>query len=123
MTDSAVTLYGIANCDTMKKTRKTLDMLKVDYAFHDYKKAGLDTTLAATLIAAIPLETLINKRGTTWRKLTAAQQQSLSQHCAAPLIMANPSLLRRPIIHHCRGWIVGYDEAQLQALGEQIHCH
>lgn len=116
MTDNATILYGIANCDTVKKTRKFLDALGVKYSFHDYKKAGLDNDVAATLIAAVPLELLINKRGTTWRKFTPAQQNNLSQDSAAALIMANPSVVRRPIIHHAKGWIIGYDEAQLQAL-------
>jgi len=116
MTDNAATLFGIANCDTVKKTRKFLDALGVDYAFHDYKKAGLDATLAESLLGAIALEKLINKRGTTWRKLPAAQQENLDQHSAPNLIMANPSLVRRPIIRHNNGWIVGYDEEQLRAL-------
>lgn len=116
MADKPATLFGIANCDTVKKTRNTLDALGVNYNFHDYKKAGLDADLAATLIAAIPLESLINKRGTTWRKLTAQQQDSLSARGAAALIMANPSLVRRPIIHHQKRWLVGYDEAQLRTL-------
>ncbi len=116
MTDNAITLFGIANCDTVKKTRKLLDALSVEHIFHDYKKAGLESDVAATLIAAIPLESLINKRGTTWRKLTLEQQNNLSHDSAAELIMANPSVVRRPIIRHSKGWIVGYDEAQLQAL-------
>lgn len=118
MVDNAATLFGIANCDTVKKTRKVLDALGVDYVFHDYKKAGLDATLAETLLGAIALETLINQRGSSWRKLTTAQQNSLSQTSALSLIMANPSLVRRPIIRHPKGWIVGYDEALLQALAQ-----
>ena len=116
MTDNTTTLFGIANCDTVKKTRKFLDALGVVYFFHDYKKAGLDSDVAAALIAAVPLESLINKRGTTWRKLTPEQQHNLSQDSAAELIMANPSVVRRPIIRHSKGWIVGYDEGQLQTL-------
>jgi arsenate reductase len=118
MTQNAATLYGIANCDTVKKTRKLLDALGVDYAFHDYKKAGLDAALAETLLGAISLEVLINKRGTTWRKLTAAQQDDLDLRRAPQLIMANPSLVRRPIIRHGNDWIVGFDEAQLRALAQ-----
>lgn len=118
MAENSATLYGIANCDTVKKTRKLLDALGVDYAFHDYKKAGLDANLAASLIAAIPLETLINKRGTTWRKLSTTQQDNLDLRSAPLLIMANTSLVRRPIIQHSKGWIVGYDEAQLRSLAQ-----
>lgn len=116
MANKAVTLYGIANCDTIKKTRKTLDALAIPYVFHDYKKAGLDNALAATMINAIALESLINKRGTTWRKLCVEQQQGLTQENAAQLIMTNPSVVRRPIIQHSKGWIVGYDETQIKAL-------
>lgn len=114
--DNTTILYGIANCDTVKKTRKLLDTLGVDYTFYDYNKAGIDAILAKSLLNAIALEKLINKRGTTWRKLTAVQQDNLDQHSAPELIMANPSLVRRPIIRHPKGWIVGYDEAQLRAL-------
>lgn len=116
MIENAATLYGIANCDTVKKTRNYLDSKGVEYRFHDYKKAGLDNALASTLVTNIPLETLINKRGTTWRKLPAAQQENLTQTSALALIMANPSVVRRPIIRHSKGWIVGYSEAQLSAL-------
>lgn len=118
MAENPITLYGIANCDTVKKTRKLLDALALNYAFHDYKKAGLDANLAATLLAAIPLESLINKRGTTWRKLSTTQQDNLSLGSAPALIMANTSLVRRPIIQHTKGWIVGYDEAQLRSLAQ-----
>jgi len=116
MSKNSTILYGIANCDTVKRTRKILDSSGVEYTFHDYKKAGLDATLAATFLASIPVETLINKRGTTWRKLTSEQQDSVDIHSAPQLIMANPSVVRRPIIRHSKGWIVGFDESQLQTL-------
>lgn len=117
MSADTLTLYGIANCDTMKKTRQWLDASGVHYHFHDYKKAGLSAELANTLVAALPAEILLNKRGTTWRKLSAEEQASVEQGATATLISANPSLVRRPLLWHPRlGWMAGYDESRWQAL-------
>lgn len=117
MTTPTLTLYGISNCDTMKKTRQWLEAHGLAYEFHDYKKAGLERRLAELFLQALPMEELINKRGTTWRKLPLATQASLSAQNAAELISANPSLVRRPLLHHhSKGWSVGYDESRLQSL-------
>ncbi len=119
MTDTSIVLYGIANCDTVKKTRQFLDTIGIAYQFHDYKKAGLDKKLANQLVDAIPLDSLINKRGTTWRKLSLAEQQGLDQRSAPMLISANPSVVRRPILRHPNGWMVGYDETQFRLLASE----
>jgi len=112
-----LTLYGISNCDTMKKTRQWLDSHDVSYYFHDYKKAGLDPALAQTLVEALPVETLINKRGTTWRKLSDEEQAMPEQGETAALINRHPSLVRRPVLHHSSlGWMAGYDESRWRAL-------
>lgn len=117
MPTATLTLYGIANCDTMKKTRQWLDAHGVNYQFHDYKKAGLSAELAQTMVAALPIDTLLNKRGTTWRKLSAEEQASVEQGRTAALISANPSLVRRPLLQHPGlGWMAGYDETRWQAL-------
>lgn len=116
MTTQTPTLYGIPNCDTVRKTRKWLADNGVDYHFHDYKKQGLDEALAAQFLAALPLETVLNKRGTTWRKLPAEVQESLNATNAAGIISAHPSLVRRPLIKNQQGWFAGYDETQLQSL-------
>jgi len=116
MTENTATLFGIANCDTVKKTRKLLDTLGVEYQFHDYKKAGLDTALASTLIANIPLDTLINNRGTTWQKLPSAQQESVDTTTAVDIICNNPSIVRRPLIQSGTQWLAAYDETQLRTL-------
>ena len=109
-------LYGIANCDTMKKTRKWLEKNAVEYQFHDYKKAGIDEALAKRFIAAIDLDILINKRGTTWRKLSADEQQSLDTQSAVSIIRDNPSIVRRPLIQKGEQWLAGYDETQFRTL-------
>ncbi len=93
-----VTIYGIKNCDTMKKAFKWLAENNIDYSFHDYKKQGISTELAQKWIKTIPLDELINKRGTTWRKLDDDTKNSLSVDTAAQLIMNNTSLVKRPLL-------------------------
>ncbi len=113
-----ITLYGIANCDSIKKTRQWLDCHGVRYAFHDYRKQGLEESLLREFLAAIPLEDLINKRGTTWRQLSPEVQNSFSIETALPLLQAQPTLIRRPLLRSNRVFVTGYDETQLQQLIE-----
>ncbi len=113
-----ITLYGIANCDSIKKTRQWLDSHGVRYAFHDYRKQGLEESLLQEFLAAIPLEDLINKRGTTWRQLSSAIKDSFSLETALPLLQAQPTLIRRPLLRSNRVFVTGYDETQLQQLIE-----
>lgn len=108
-----LTLFGIANCDTIKKTKKLLDSLNAQYRFHDYKKLGIDAALGQKMLSAIELDTLINKRGTTWRKLSSEQQKALCTDSALAVISDNTSLVRRPILHNGNHWLVGYDEAAI----------
>ena len=109
-------VYGIANCDTVKKTRKWLDAQGVEYSFHDYKKLGCDAQLAAELLANISLERLINTRGTTWRKLPDAEKDRLDETSALALIQRETSVIKRPILRAGQAWVVGYDEAAFSAL-------
>ncbi|MDX1490537.1 MAG: Spx/MgsR family RNA polymerase-binding regulatory protein [Pseudohongiellaceae bacterium] len=110
-----LTMFGIANCDTIKKTKKLLAELGVEFEFHDYKKKGIDSSLGQELVDAIPLEQLVNKRGTTWRKLSEHQQQSLSKDTALSLIQDNTSLVRRPILRKGNAWLAGYDAQAIEA--------
>ncbi len=93
-----VTIYGIKNCDTMKKAFKWLSEHNIDHEFHDYKKQGISAELAERWLSNIPLEELINKRGTTWRKLDDAIKNSLTRENAAQLIIENTSLVKRPLL-------------------------
>lgn len=111
-----ITLYGIANCDTIKKTRKWLETHNVAYEFHDYKKQGIDAALATRLLEALPLETVINKRGTTWRNLSAEAQENLTSQSAVALMLAQPSVIRRPILQGHSGWVAAFDEEKLNQL-------
>lgn len=110
------TLYGIANCDTIKKTRLWLSEHGVEYRFHDYKKLGIDEALCRTLIEAVPFETLINKRGTTWRGLPEETRTALNEHNAVALMLALPSVIRRPLIHHAGHWLTSADPEVLSTL-------
>lgn len=111
-----ITLYGIANCDTIKKTRQWLEANGVAYHFHDYRKQGLDDTLCAVLLDAVPLTTLINSRGTTWRGLPEQTRAALDADNAAALLQAWPALIRRPLISTPSGWLTSADPAILRTL-------
>ena len=114
-----LTVYGIANCDTIKKTKKWLALNNHKFTFHDYKKLGCDATLAAKLVETFSIDQLINKRGTTWRKLSAEEQQNLDAQSALALIQRETSIIKRPIIHSGDRWLIGYDEALLASLNNQ----
>ena len=91
-------VYGIKSCDTMKKAFTWLTGHGIEYDFHDFKKQDLDDATIHHWIANLPLDLLINKRGTTWRKLDDDTKQALSPETAVSLIKANPSLVKRPLL-------------------------
>lgn len=105
------TLYGINNCDTVKKVRRWLDDNSIDYEFHDYKKLGCNDSLARLFLKHFELEKLINKRGTTWRQLPESVKSSLTAASAIALMEENPSLIKRPILHSNKTWLLGFEEA------------
>lgn len=112
----AITLYGIAGCDTVKKARRWLDGHAVDYRFHDYRQHGIDTSTLAAWCGQFGWEALINKRGTTWRRLDAAERADLDERRAIALMQANTSLIRRPLAEHEQGRELGFDEERYAAL-------
>jgi Spx/MgsR family transcriptional regulator len=104
-----VTIYGIPNCDTMKKARAWLDGHGVACAFHDYKKAGIDHARLAAWCKKVGWETLLNRAGTTFRKLPDADKQGLDENKAIALMLAQPSLIKRPVLDLGRGkLLVGF---------------
>ncbi len=92
------TLYGIPNCDTMKKARAWLDDYDVAYAFHDYKKAGIDAETLRHWCGVLGWETVLNRQGTTFRKLPDADRSDLNEDKAIALMVAQPSMIKRPIL-------------------------
>ena len=94
----AVTIYGIINCNTMKKARAWLDKHKVDYAFHDYKNAGIDRGKLEGWAKKAGWETLLNRAGTTFRKLPDKDKEGVTEKKAIALMLAQPSMIKRPVL-------------------------
>ncbi len=110
------TLYGIKNCDTMKKAMKWLDDHGIDYHFHDFKKAGLDEQTLKKWIARVGWEPLVNRRGTTWRKLPEEVRESIDETRAIELMLANTSLIKRPVLDTGETIQVGFKAEDYTAL-------
>lgn len=103
-----ITLYGIPNCDTIKKARKWLKDNNVDYTFHDYKKLGVPEKELTTWVKKIGWEILLNKRGTTWRKLDEAIKESVNKNTAIQIMLENPSIIKRPVLVKGKNILVGF---------------
>lgn len=110
------TVYGIPNCSSVKKVRTFLEEQQIAYDFIDFKKHAPDETLIRAWLQQISLEKLLNKRGTTWRKLDeTTQAQAQTEAGAIALMIANPSVIKRPVLAHQEKFYVGVEEA-IQAL-------
>ena len=104
------TIYGIKNCSTMKKAFDWLDAQGTDYVFHDYKKAGIDPETLERWCETVGWEALVNKRGTTWRKLDPDSQSISGPDDAIALMVAHPSLIKRPVVEGEGGLLLaGFD--------------
>ena len=112
-----ITVYGIPNCDSVKKARMLLDQRGVAYAFHDYKKQGVPEPQLRRWVAAKGWETLLNRKGTTWRGLDDALKQSVNDaESATAVMLAHPSTIKRPVVEAGSALVVGVDLAALDAL-------
>jgi arsenate reductase len=114
-------LYGINNCDTIKKTRKWLQENKIDYNFHDYKKAGCPQHLAEIFLKNFSYKELINRRGTTWRKLSDHEKASLDITSAIKLMVERPSIIKRPLLNSGKIWLLGYNEEIFKQLAHSTN--
>ena len=108
-------LYGIKNCDTVKKARRWLDANGVNFQFHNFRVDGLDQATVESWLETVSWETLLNKRGTTWRKLDDPRKEQLDQTIAIELMLANPTLIKRPVITNNSDCMVGFKEAEYTA--------
>lgn len=110
----AITLYGIPNCDTVKKARAWLSDHGVDHAFHDFKKTGVPPAHLDAWTRSADGAKLLNRQGTTWRKLDAAvQAQAADAAGARALMLAQPSVIKRPVVEWADGTVtVGFDPAE-----------
>jgi len=108
MKKSAAALYGIKNCDTMKKARVWLDGHGVEYAFHDYKSAGIDESVLRGWAAKVGWEVLLNRSGTTFRKLPDKDKEGLTEKKAIALMVDQPSMIKRPVLEVSGKLLVGF---------------
>ncbi len=104
----ALTIYGIKNCDTMKKARMWLEAKGVAHAFHDYKSAGIDAAKLQAWSKEVGWEVLINRAGTTFRKLPDDQKEGLTEARAIALILAQPGMIKRPVLEGHGALLVGF---------------
>jgi len=114
-----ITIYGIKNCDTMKKARTWLDAQGIDYSFHDYKTAGITRDRLQAWVKALGWEVLLNRAGTTFRNLPEADKQNLTAEKATTLMMAQPSMIKRPVLDLGKSLLVGFKpESYAKAFGK-----
>lgn len=103
-----ITLYGIPNCDTVQRARAWLDAAGVAYVFHDYKKAGIDAATLCGWAGDVGWEVLLNRAGTTFKKLPDADKAGLDEAKAIALMVAQPSMIKRPVVTGAGGLLVGF---------------
>jgi arsenate reductase (glutaredoxin) len=111
------TIYGIKNCDTMKKARIWLDGRGDAYAFHDYKASGIDEATLRGWIEQVGWEKLLNRSGTTFRKLPEADKAGIDADKAVALMLAQPSMIKRPVVEHADTLLVGFAPDAWEAAG------
>ncbi|QDE31039.1 MULTISPECIES: ArsC family reductase [Shewanella] len=110
-----MTLYGIKNCDTVRKARKWLEAEKINYTFHDFREDGLSETTVAQWANVVGWETLFNKRSTSFRNLTDAEKTDITQDKAIALMVQYPTLIKRPVLVNNDKILVGFKIAEYQA--------
>lgn len=108
------TLYGISNCNTVKKAKDWLQGNKIDFQFHDYRKQGLTAELLESFEAALGWEKLLNKQSTSWRKLTDDQKSSISKKTALQFMLETPTLIKRPVLDTGEKMIIGFKAENYQ---------
>ncbi len=110
-----INMYGILNCDAVKKAKTWFAENNLEVTFHDYKKEGIDKKLLTAWCSKVGWQILINKKGTTWRKLSEAEQEAVTNKTAAISIMLkNNSLIKRPVISFGEKIVVGYNQTELE---------
>lgn len=115
-----LTVYGIPNCDTVKKARAWLEARRVPYRFHDFRRDGLAPVLVDQWLTQVPREKLLNRRGTTWRKLPPEEQAADDDKAAKSVMLAHPTIIKRPVFDLDGRILVGFSSAEQGALAEAI---
>ncbi len=115
-----IKIYGIKNCDTMKKAFKWLDDNDLDYQFHDYRKDGIDVVLVNDFVDELGLELVLNKRGTTWRKLPEEMKNGMDEARAVSLLVENEAMIKRPIFDLGNIRVVGFSKQEQSILADLL---
>jgi|TARA_B110000902_G_scaffold266916_2_gene356882 Spx/MgsR family transcriptional regulator len=110
------TVYGIKNCDTVKKARKWLEVNGSDYTFIDVREDGVDKAEVKRWLDLIGIDVVVNKRSTTWKQLSDEQKEGLSEQTALALLLANPTLIKRPVLTIDDSVLVGFKADQYHAI-------
>lgn len=116
MAQPAITLYGIANCDSVRKARKWLTEQGVDYRFHDFRKDGLNEQQLRAWSAELGWQALLNRRGTTWRKLPEALREAMDEEQALQVMLEQPAIIKRPLLDLGSERRLGFSDASYQEL-------
>ncbi|MYM81506.1 ArsC family reductase [Duganella sp. FT50W] len=112
-----ITLYGIPNCDTVKKARTWLADRRQEFVFHDFKKQGLSREIVAGWLKQLSRDVLVNRKGTTWRALSDERKASIvDDEAAIALMLENPSVIKRPVLDQHGAFAVGFSDAQYQQI-------
>ncbi len=111
-----IILYGIKNCDTVKKAKRWLETQQIEYIFHDFRVDGLTKNLLKDFLKHVDWETLLNKRGTTWRKLTEKQRNDIGKKKAVTLMHENPALIKRPVLAYEKKLFIGFAETDYEKI-------
>ena len=114
--DDPVILYGISNCDTIRKAKTWLAGNSIEFTFHDFRKQGLDRQLLQTMIGALGWQAMLNRRGTTWRSLPDEVKEHIDQLSATDVMMENPAIIKRPILANKQQFHLGFSDQQYQEL-------
>jgi len=115
-----ITVYGIANCDTIRRARAWLEGEGIEYRFHDYRKDGVDAGMIGPWAQELGWEVLLNKRGTTWRKLPEAETEGLNEAKAIALMATYPAMIKRPLFDLGDERRVGFSKNDQAALAEKL---
>jgi len=113
---SDVTVYGISNCDTIKKARNWLDKEGIEFSFHDYRKHGLEASQLESWVDSLGWENLLNRRGTTWRKLPEDVKDSIDRDSAIAIMLENPSIIKRPLLIKRKEMFLGFSDSDYQEI-------
>ncbi|MEZ5758499.1 MAG: arsenate reductase [Emcibacteraceae bacterium] len=115
-----IKIFGIKNCDTMKKAMKWLDSKGIDYLFHDYRKDGVDEELIRHLVSECGLDVVLNKKGTTWRKLPESVKEALDEQGTINLLCENEAMIKRPVFDLGDKCIIGFSKKEQTLLEEAL---